>query len=122
MYESLNFLVVIILLHQILSLLIQILKPCPQNNAELKYFNTLWLVQMKNNSLLGWPNMPITLSIQPHVISIHLERMLPMFDPNKSRPLEDYIKQFMLVVRLMNVQHEDVFFHMCLKIRPLLGT
>jgi hypothetical protein len=39
---------------------------------------------------------------------VHLEKLLPKFDPETSRFLEDHIKKFILVIRLMNVQNEDV--------------
>lgn len=38
----------------------------------------------------------------------HPEKFLPKFDPDKDILPEDHIKQFMLALNLMNVQHEDV--------------
>jgi hypothetical protein len=38
----------------------------------------------------------------------HREKFLPRFDPNKDIFPKDHIKQFMLALNLMNVQHEDV--------------
>lgn len=37
-----------------------------------------------------------------------LRGLLPKFDPDKGEPPEDHIKRFMMVIRLMGVQHEDV--------------
>jgi hypothetical protein len=38
----------------------------------------------------------------------HPEKLLPKFDLDNDVSLEDYIKQFMLSLRLMDVEHEDV--------------
>lgn len=38
----------------------------------------------------------------------HPEKLLPKYDPDKKEPPEDPIKKFMLTIRLMAVQHEDV--------------
>ena len=38
----------------------------------------------------------------------HPKTFLPKFDPDKDILLEEHIKQFMLALDLMNVQHEDV--------------
>ena len=35
-------------------------------------------------------------------------KLLPKFDPETSGFPEDHIKKFILVIRMMNVQHEDV--------------
>jgi hypothetical protein len=43
-----------------------------------------------------------------HDMPKHHEKFLPKFDPDGKDFVEDHIKKFMLVVRLMNVQHEDV--------------
>ncbi len=37
-----------------------------------------------------------------------LRGLLPKIDPDKGEPPEDHIKRFMMVIRLMGVQHEDV--------------
>ena len=37
----------------------------------------------------------------------HLEKLLPKFDPVNDISLEHHIKQFMLSLRLLDVQHED---------------
>ena len=42
-----------------------------------------------------------------HPISKHLEKLLPKFDPDNDITPEDHIKQFMLSLRLLDVQHED---------------
>ena len=39
-------------------------------------------------------------------LSNHPEKILPKFDPNKDILPKDHIKQFMLTLNLMNVQHE----------------
>lgn len=53
----------------------------------------------------------------PDVVAVHrtvhdmpkqLENFLPKFDPDKKYSTKDHINKFMLVVKLMNVQHEDV--------------
>lgn len=38
----------------------------------------------------------------------HLKEFLPKFDVDTKETPEDHINKFMLVVQLMNVQHEDV--------------
>jgi hypothetical protein len=37
-----------------------------------------------------------------------LEKLLPKYDPKTSGSLEDHIKKFILAIRFMNVQHEDM--------------
>jgi hypothetical protein len=43
-----------------------------------------------------------------HHFPRHPEKLLPKFDPETSGLPEDHIKKFILAIRLMNVQHEDV--------------
>jgi hypothetical protein len=43
-----------------------------------------------------------------HNLPRHPEKLLPKFDPETSRFPADHIKKFILAIRLMNVQHEDV--------------
>ena len=43
-----------------------------------------------------------------HPLPKHPEKILPKFDPGSNVTPEDHIKQFMLSLRLMDVQHEDV--------------
>jgi hypothetical protein len=43
-----------------------------------------------------------------HNLPQHLEKLLPKFDPETFGLLEDHIKKFILDIRLMNVQHEDI--------------
>ena len=43
-----------------------------------------------------------------HPLPKHPEKFLPKFDPNNDVTPEDHIKQFMLSLRLMDAQHEDV--------------
>jgi hypothetical protein len=45
-----------------------------------------------------------------HKLPRHPEKLLPKFDPKTSGLLEDHIKKFILAIRLMNVQHEDIFY------------
>jgi hypothetical protein len=44
-----------------------------------------------------------------HDMPKHPEKFFPKFDPDREYSPEDHIKKFTLVVRLMNVQYEDVF-------------
>jgi hypothetical protein len=43
-----------------------------------------------------------------HNLPHHPEKLLPKFDPKTFGLPEDHIKKFILVIRLMNFQHEDV--------------
>ena len=43
-----------------------------------------------------------------HPLPKHPEKLLPKFDHDNDVTLEDHIKQFMLSLRLKNVQHDDV--------------
>jgi hypothetical protein len=43
-----------------------------------------------------------------HNLPRHPEKLLPKFDPETSGLPKDHIKKFILAIRLMNVQHEDV--------------
>ena len=43
-----------------------------------------------------------------HPLPKHPKKLLPKFDPDNDVTLEDHIKQFMLSLRLMDVQHKDV--------------
>ena len=43
-----------------------------------------------------------------HPLPKHPAKRLPRFDPDNDITLEDHIKQFMLSLRLLDVQHEDV--------------
>ena len=43
-----------------------------------------------------------------HLLLKHPKTLLPKFDPNNDVTPEDNIKQFMLSLRLLDVQHEDV--------------
>jgi hypothetical protein len=44
----------------------------------------------------------------PHPLPKHPDKFLPKFDPKKKDSTENHIKKFMLAVRLMNMEHEDV--------------
>ena len=43
-----------------------------------------------------------------HPLPKHLEKLLLKFDPDNDITPEDHIKQFMLSLRLLEVQHEDL--------------
>jgi hypothetical protein len=43
-----------------------------------------------------------------HNLPRHPKKLLPNFDLETSRMLEDHIKKFILAIRLMNVHHEDI--------------
>jgi len=43
-----------------------------------------------------------------HNLPRHPEKLLLKYDPETSSLPEDHIKKFILVIRLMNIQHEDV--------------
>lgn len=50
----------------------------------------------------------ISIPISPNGLPRSLEKLLPKLDPDKDILPDDHIKQFMLTLRIMNVQHEDV--------------
>jgi hypothetical protein len=43
-----------------------------------------------------------------HKLPRHPEKLLPKFDSETSGLPEDHIKKFILAIRLMNIQHEDI--------------
>ena len=43
-----------------------------------------------------------------HPLPKHPEKLLPNFNPESKEPAEDHVKKFMLAVRLLDVEHEDV--------------
>ena len=43
-----------------------------------------------------------------HPLPKHPEKLLPKFNPESKDPAEDHVKKFMLAVRLLDVEHEDV--------------
>ena len=43
-----------------------------------------------------------------HPLPKHTEKLLAKFDPDNDITPEDHIKQFILSLRLLDVQHEDV--------------
>jgi hypothetical protein len=47
-----------------------------------------------------------------HPLPKHPKKLLPKFDPDSDVSPEDYIKQFMFSLRLMDVEHEDVVFRL----------
>jgi hypothetical protein len=50
----------------------------------------------------------LVLPRRSHHFPSHPKKLLPKFDPETSGLPEDHIKKFILAIRLMNVQHEDV--------------
>lgn len=47
-----------------------------------------------------------------HVLPRHPENILPKLDPHKKDPSKDHIHKFMLTLKLMNVENEDVVCRM----------
>ena len=47
-----------------------------------------------------------------HPLPKHPKKILPKFDPNNDVTPEDHIKQFMLSLRLLDVQHEYLVFRL----------
>ena len=43
-----------------------------------------------------------------HPLPKHPEKLFPKFNPELKEPAEDHVKKFMLAVRLLDVEHEDV--------------
>ena len=43
-----------------------------------------------------------------HNLPQHPKKLLPKFNPETSRFLEDHVKKFILSIRLVNIQHEDI--------------
>ena len=43
-----------------------------------------------------------------HPLPKHLKKLLPKFNPELKEPAEDHVNKFMLAVRLLDVEHEDV--------------
>jgi hypothetical protein len=47
-----------------------------------------------------------------HPLPKHPKKLFPKFDHNNDITPEDHIKQFMLSLRLLDVQHEDVVYRL----------
>jgi hypothetical protein len=47
-------------------------------------------------------------AVQP--LPKHPKNLLPKFDPDRKDSNKDHIKKIVLIVRLLNVEHEDVIF------------
>jgi hypothetical protein len=63
----------------------------------------------QNNPSRPWLDQDVVAVPGPqHLLPKHPEKWLPKFDPDSKQSTEDHIKKFMLVVRLQNVEHEDV--------------
>lgn len=43
-----------------------------------------------------------------HPLPKHTEKVLPIFNPDEKKSVEDHVKQFITKVKLLNVRHEDV--------------
>ena len=43
-----------------------------------------------------------------HLLSKHPEKLIPKFNPDNDVLPEEHLKQFMLSLRLLNVEHEDI--------------
>ena len=43
-----------------------------------------------------------------HPLPKHPEKLLPKFNPEQKELEEDHVKKFMLAVRLLHIEHEDV--------------
>jgi hypothetical protein len=66
-----------------------------------------------NNLARPWPYQDAMAIPGPqHPLPKHLEKWLPKFDPNSKQIAEDYIKKFMLAIRLHSVEHEDVVYRL----------
>jgi hypothetical protein len=50
----------------------------------------------------------LTVPKRVHNLPRHREKLLPKFDHETSRLPEDHITKFILAIRLMNIQHEDL--------------
>ena len=50
----------------------------------------------------------IPISSAQHPLPKHLEKIIPKFNLDNDVLLEDHIRKFMLSLRLLNVEHEDV--------------
>jgi hypothetical protein len=69
--------------------------------------NFIFIATMAANK--PWLAMDVvTVPEAQHPLPKHPEKLLPKSDPNNDITPEDHIKQFMLYLRLLDVQHEDV--------------
>ena len=63
----------------------------------------------QNNPTRPWLDQDVVAILgAQHPLPNHLEKWLPKFDPDSKQIAEDHIKNFMLSIRLCNVEHEDV--------------
>lgn len=53
---------------------------------------------------------PYTLAIpnDVHHFARHPKNVLSKFDPDKKEPVEDHMNKFVLALRFLNVEHEDI--------------
>ena len=66
-------------------------------------------MENQNNLARPWLDQDVVVVLGPqHPLPKHPEKWLPKFDPDLKKYVEDHIKKFMLVIRLWNVEHEDV--------------
>jgi hypothetical protein len=64
----------------------------------------------QNNPTRPWLDQDAVVVPGPqHPLPKHLEKWLPKFEPDSKQITEDHIKNFMLSIRLRNVEHEDIF-------------
>ena len=81
--------------------------PCINPSSPRPNFN--FLVNMvANRPWLAADAIPVPGA--QHPLPKHPEKILPKFDRDNDVTLEDHIKQFMISLRLMDVQHEYVVF------------
>jgi hypothetical protein len=63
----------------------------------------------QNNPAIPWLDQDVMVVPGPqHPLPKHLEKWLPKFDPDSKKSAKDHIKKFMLSIRLLSVEHEDV--------------
>jgi hypothetical protein len=74
---------------------------------------TLTQIANQNNNARPWLDQDVVVIPGPqHPLPKHLEKWLPKFDPDSRKSTEDHIKFFMLVVRVINVEHENFMYRM----------
>jgi hypothetical protein len=87
------------------------------NNEEIPEVND----HLENNQ--PWLDMDsLALPGRLNHLPRHPEKLLPKFDPKTSGLPEDHIKKFIFVIRIMNVQHEDMFLFFPYTFEKLAST
>jgi hypothetical protein len=70
-------------------------------------------MENQNNPARPWLDQDVVaVPGAQHPLPKHPEKWLLKFDPDSKQIAEDHIKKFMLVVRLHNVEHEDVVYRL----------